>query len=159
MLTLAAVTHPSTAPHASPHFPASPLNSSLVSKNPLSWSLASANDSRDKSSLILRVFSNLYCGFVNKGAFPTTFTIDLHRKYRLLKGKKRLSWFLSLLKSMENLSSRLSGVSINVLIALLLAVWSRMVHSSGKSVQTFLFSSVGFELGPLQSWVRGQEQQ
>lgn len=94
MLTLAAVTHPSTAPHASPHFPASPLNSSLVSKNPLSWSLASANDSRDKSSLILRVFSNLYCGFVNKGAFPTTFTIDLHRKYRLLKGKKKVELVL-----------------------------------------------------------------
>lgn len=31
-----------------------------------------------------------------------------------------------------------------------------MVPSSEKSVQTFLFSSVGFELDPLQSWVGGR---
>lgn len=45
---------------------------------------------------------------------------------------------------MENLNSRISGVCINVLIGTAACCLEKDVHSSEKSVQTSLFSSVGF---------------
>lgn len=72
--------------------------------------------------------------------------------------KKRLSWFLRLLKNMG--SSRISGICVKVLIGpAACCLEKEWFPSCERSVQSSLLSSGGAGSAPLHGWVTGQQQQ
>lgn len=136
-----------------------PCNFPKMNKTSPSYSVRSVlleNDSREELCIYSQRFFKLILEFCGKKRFINFFLLHLHsfllenidfwNKKKFESGPKTTELHRKL--ELQN------QWCLNQLL-FLLAVWRGMVQSSQKSVQIFLFSSVDFELDPVQSWIRG----